>query len=171
MDELIQAFPPIIGKNPQTLILGTMPGGKSLAANQYYAHPQNQFWKLMGDIYGAGRDLPYDERLDILKARFERVELVLGQRRHGRNFRVGLGGLTAACACKEPARQLQAFRLLRPVLRLRVLSGDSSCGHRLVVGQFMTEVARQHSDGGDVKRVDADAGLGLDTGAQLQISQ
>lgn len=61
------AFPPIIGKNPHTLILGTMPGAKSLFHDQYYAHPQNQFWRLMGDIYGATPDLAYNERLKILK--------------------------------------------------------------------------------------------------------
>jgi TDG/mug DNA glycosylase family protein len=44
-----------------------MPGGKSLDLNQYYAHPQNQFWRLMGDIFGAFPDLPYDKRVDILK--------------------------------------------------------------------------------------------------------
>ena len=67
MKNLIKAFPPILGSNPHTLILGTMPGGKSLKANQYYAHPQNQFWKLMGDIYGAGLLLPYDKRVKVLK--------------------------------------------------------------------------------------------------------
>lgn len=63
----ICAFPPILGKNPHTLILGTMPGVRSLKENRYYAHPQNQFWRLMGDIYGASPDLPYDKRLTVLK--------------------------------------------------------------------------------------------------------
>lgn len=63
---IICAFPPIIGPKPHTLILGTMPGVKSLLHQQYYAHPQNQFWKFMGDIYGAGINLPYPERLQIL---------------------------------------------------------------------------------------------------------
>ena len=63
----IQSFPPIAAKDAKILILGTMPGIKSLEAQQYYAHPQNQFWKLMGDLVGAGRDLPYKERLKILK--------------------------------------------------------------------------------------------------------
>lgn len=66
-DELIEAFPPILPAKPHTLILGTMPGGKSLQANQYYAHPQNQFWKIMGDIYGAAPSLPYEQRVQILK--------------------------------------------------------------------------------------------------------
>ena len=65
--EAVCAFPPIVGREPHTLILGTMPGGKSLLHQQYYAHPQNQFWRLMGDLYGAGRDLPYDRRLIRLK--------------------------------------------------------------------------------------------------------
>jgi double-stranded uracil-DNA glycosylase len=63
----IVAFPPILPKTPHTLILGTMPGGKSLETQQYYAHPQNQFWRFMGDIYGAGLYLPYEDRLTILK--------------------------------------------------------------------------------------------------------
>ena len=42
-------------------------GRKSLEANQYYVHPQNKFWKFMGDIYSAGLSLPYEERLHVLK--------------------------------------------------------------------------------------------------------
>lgn len=67
MDVTLSAFPPIVGPNPHTLILGTMPGQKSLTLGQYYAHPQNQFWRLMGDIYGALPSLPYETRVDILK--------------------------------------------------------------------------------------------------------
>ena len=67
MSKLIVAFPPIIAPKAHTLILGTMPGVRSLEANQYYAHPQNQFWRFMGDIYGAGPSLPYDRRVQILK--------------------------------------------------------------------------------------------------------
>lgn len=69
MIELIKAFPPILPDKPHVLILGTMPGVKSLEANQYYAHPQNQFWKFMGEIYGADLSLPYNKRVQILKER------------------------------------------------------------------------------------------------------
>lgn len=65
--EVINAFPPILPKRAHTLILGSMPGGKSLELNQYYAHPQNQFWCFMGDIFGALPSLPYEERIKILK--------------------------------------------------------------------------------------------------------
>ena len=60
------AFPPIIGQSPHLLILGTMPGARSLQEGQYYAHAQNQFWRFMGDIYGALPSLPYRERTKIL---------------------------------------------------------------------------------------------------------
>ena len=43
-----------------------MPGVKSLLENQYYAHPQNQFWKIMGELFGARRELAYEERLKEL---------------------------------------------------------------------------------------------------------
>jgi double-stranded uracil-DNA glycosylase len=66
-NEVIIAFPPIMPKKAHTLILGSMPGGKSVEFNQYYAHPQNQFWRFMGDIFGAFPSLPYEERIQILK--------------------------------------------------------------------------------------------------------
>jgi hypoxanthine-DNA glycosylase len=66
-DKSITAFPPILPKRAHTLILGSMPGEKSLKLNQYYAHPQNQFWRLMGDIFGALPSLPYEVRIKILK--------------------------------------------------------------------------------------------------------
>lgn len=56
------SFPPIAQGEPHTLILGTMPGQKSLEAAQYYAHPQNQFWRYIEQIYGIDRSLPYKER-------------------------------------------------------------------------------------------------------------
>lgn len=63
----IMAFPPILPERPHTLILGTMPGGRSLEAGQYYAHPQNQFWRILGEIYGAMPQLDYEERVEILQ--------------------------------------------------------------------------------------------------------
>ena len=63
---LDECFPPITGKNPRTLILGSLPGQKSLQMQQYYAHPQNAFWKLMEELLGATSPLPYNSRVKIL---------------------------------------------------------------------------------------------------------
>jgi len=57
------SFPPISAPNTKVLILGSMPGEKSLQMNQYYAHPQNVLWRIMGDLVGAGRELDYSERV------------------------------------------------------------------------------------------------------------
>jgi TDG/mug DNA glycosylase family protein len=35
---------------------------------QYYAQPQNGFWKIMGELFGAGPSLPYPQRLERLVA-------------------------------------------------------------------------------------------------------
>lgn len=64
------SFPPVIDGRVRVLILGSLPGDRSLAERRYYAHPQNQFWRLIGDVLGADlAALPYETRLDALLAR------------------------------------------------------------------------------------------------------
>jgi len=46
-----------------------MPGALSLKEQQYYAQPRNAFWQIMGQLVGAGRDQPYESRVEILKDR------------------------------------------------------------------------------------------------------
>lgn len=62
------SFPPIAVPDTRVLVLGSMPGEKSLQMKQYYAHPQNSLWKIMGDLVGAGRELDYPQRLEKLLA-------------------------------------------------------------------------------------------------------
>jgi TDG/mug DNA glycosylase family protein len=64
-----RSFPPILGPAPRLLILGSLPGRASLAAGEYYAHPRNLFWDLLGELVGAGRDLPYAQRTALLRER------------------------------------------------------------------------------------------------------
>lgn len=61
-----EGFPPIAGPGARILILGSMPGGVSLEKQQYYAHPRNAFWPIMGALLGAGPELPYEERCRVL---------------------------------------------------------------------------------------------------------
>lgn len=67
MIEKIQSFPFSADPNARVLILGSMPGEESLKQQQYYAHPRNLFWDMMGELFGAGRELPYEERLRVLR--------------------------------------------------------------------------------------------------------
>ncbi|MDB5972943.1 MAG: mismatch-specific uracil/thymine DNA-glycosylase [Hydrocarboniphaga sp.] len=63
----VHSFAPIAGDDARVLILGSMPGRISLEHRQYYAHPRNAFWPLMNELFGAGPDLVYTERLSRLK--------------------------------------------------------------------------------------------------------
>ncbi len=64
----IQCFPPIEDANATVLILGSMPGEESLRAGQYYAHPRNAFWPIMGELVGAGLKLDYAARVRVLQS-------------------------------------------------------------------------------------------------------
>jgi TDG/mug DNA glycosylase family protein len=55
-----EGFAPIEGCDARILVLGSLPGKKSLAASEYYAHPQNAFWRIMRELYGITGD--YNER-------------------------------------------------------------------------------------------------------------
>ena len=59
----IESFPPIVSDNSRVLILGSMPGVASLRVGQYYAHPRNAFWAIMGALFGVDPSLPYQIRV------------------------------------------------------------------------------------------------------------
>ena len=65
---VITSFSPIVNQSANILILGSMPGLASLAANQYYAHPRNGFWRIMADIYGFNPASNYDSKVESLNA-------------------------------------------------------------------------------------------------------
>jgi TDG/mug DNA glycosylase family protein len=62
----IIGFAPVIGARPRVLILGSMPSVASLEKHQYYGKPQNAFWRIMGELFGAGPGLAYAERTTLL---------------------------------------------------------------------------------------------------------
>jgi TDG/mug DNA glycosylase family protein len=70
LDGLKRSFPPVTDERTRILILGSLPGEESLARQRYYAHPRNQFWRLIGAVAGMELEpLPYEERLAALLAR------------------------------------------------------------------------------------------------------
>ncbi|MEN9868167.1 MAG: 2-hydroxyacid dehydrogenase [Pseudomonadota bacterium] len=110
---------PVIDSATEILILGSFPGAASLAAQQYYAHPRNQFWPLLSVLLGEDLcALPYLERLPRLLA-----------------HRIGVWDVLGACAREgsldSAIRQAQAndFSMLRqhcPALRKIGFNGKTS---------------------------------------------
>ena len=64
--QIHRCFAPVAQPDATVLILGSLPGRKSLELQQYYAHPQNSFWKIIASVFGAASSLPYKRRLNIL---------------------------------------------------------------------------------------------------------
>ena len=59
-----KGFVPVIDAQVRVLVLGSFPSSASLAAHQYYGHPRNQFWRILGAILGEPlQSLEYPERL------------------------------------------------------------------------------------------------------------
>ena len=66
----LQGLAPVIARHSRMIVLGSFPGVASLRAQQYYGHPRNHFWPLLGAIWGLDLSLlPYAERLALLHAR------------------------------------------------------------------------------------------------------
>jgi len=116
---LLMGLAPVIAPGTRILILGSFPGAASLAAQQYYAHPRNQFWKLVGALVGEDLyALPYNERLPRLLA-----------------HRFGLWDVLAACeregsldsAIRKPAaNDFERLHKLCPQLETVGFNGQAS---------------------------------------------
>lgn len=65
----LESFAPVARRDARVLILGTLPGPESWRRQQYYAHPWNAFWRIMGELFGASPEQPYRVRLATLRAR------------------------------------------------------------------------------------------------------
>jgi hypoxanthine-DNA glycosylase len=67
MDNQIKtSFPPISANSTEILILGSLPGEKSLAMHEYYAHPQNKFWRIIAAITDSQTPVNYGDKLSLL---------------------------------------------------------------------------------------------------------
>lgn len=79
------SFAPVLQPDTRLVLLGSLPGEASLAAGQYYAHPRNQFWRLLGDVLQIDLvALPYAQRLrTLLDHRIGLWDVVHSARRSG----------------------------------------------------------------------------------------
>lgn len=67
MNNRISSFDPIINEHSKILILGSIPGVKSLEKQEYYGHPQNKFWHIIFELFQEEFTTNYELKLDILK--------------------------------------------------------------------------------------------------------
>jgi hypoxanthine-DNA glycosylase len=113
------AFPPVVDAGTRVLILGSLPGTASLAAGRYYAHRQNQFWRLVGGAIGVDlAALAYDDRLAALRvAGIGLWDVVATARRSG--------SLDAAIRDPEAA-DLAGLVATLPALRLVAFNGRTA---------------------------------------------
>ena len=67
MPDRIYSFPPVVDHDSRILILGSMPGVRSLQAQQYYAHPQNHFWRIIFTLLNEPHSADYEDKINMLK--------------------------------------------------------------------------------------------------------
>lgn len=67
---VLHGLPPVVSHATRLVVLGSFPGVASLQAGQYYAHPRNQFWPIVGTLLDEGlAGMPYAQRLAVLRRR------------------------------------------------------------------------------------------------------
>lgn len=130
------SFPPVARADARVLILGSLPGDRSLAQQRYYAHPQNQFWQLLAPIVGHDLPaLPYDDRLAaLIAARIALWDVVATARRTGSSD---------AAIRDAAANDLPALLDRLPDLRAAAFNGGSALaiGRPLVTGRSIATLA------------------------------
>jgi hypoxanthine-DNA glycosylase len=119
LSDRLQGLEPVISRQSRLVILGSFPGEASLRAQQYYGHPRNQFWPLLGAIWGIDlAGLSYPRRLVELRRRGLGLwDIYAACRREG--------SLDAAIADAE-FNDLASLRRRAPGLRLVAHNGGES---------------------------------------------
>ena len=122
-----RSFPPVVAPDTRVLVLGSLPGERSLVAQRYYAHPQNRFWHLIGGVIGVALErLDYDQRLAaLLKARVGLWDTVASAHR--------VGSLDAAI--REAAHNPLA-ELARALPQLRAVGFNGGASARIGMPQL-----------------------------------
>ena len=122
---VLQGLPPLLDDHTRLVVLGSFPGVASLRSQQYYGHPQNQFWKIMATLLSS------DAAIVLTMAYAERVQWLLNQG-------VGLWDVYAACEREgsldaniqnAQPNDLQSLRTRCPALVAIAHNGGESFKH------------------------------------------
>lgn len=158
----IHGFPPIAGTDSQWLILGSMPSVESLRNREYYAHPRNALWRILGALVGFEPNAPYDARKAAVVA-----------------HRIAIWDVLAACerpgsldsairTDSERPNDLPAFVAARP--DLRAIAANGAKAHECLRRHFpelATRALRLPSTSPAHAALDFDAKLAAWRGAAL----
>ena len=116
---MLEGLAPVVAADTRLIILGSFPGVASLAAQQYYAHPRNRFWELVGAVIGVDlRAQAYEDRLASLRANRVGVWDVIAQAERE-------GSLDSAIRGHAPNALLELAERL-PQLRAIAFNGGTS---------------------------------------------
>ncbi len=129
MASLKRSMAPVGAADARLLILGSLPGEASLAAQRYYAHPNNQFWRLLGEAIGEElASLDYEARLQCLAEREIALWDVVAEARRR-------GSLDGAIRAATP-NELADFVAAHPRLRAIAFNGRTAAAiGRRALGQ------------------------------------
>ncbi len=115
---VIRSFDPVVGKEPTTLILGSMPSVKSLEQGQYYAHQRNMFWKMLFDLMGEAYSADYSVKKELLKSHGIALwDVLQACERHG--------SLDSAIK-NEKANDFESFFAQYPSIRKIIFNGGKA---------------------------------------------
>lgn len=109
------SFPPITSPEIKILILGSIPGDRSIAENEYYGHPQNRFWRLMAELTNSEPPESYSDKKQILLQN----RIALWDVAHKANRK---GSLDSAIKNAEP-NDIEAFIARHPRLKVIGFNG------------------------------------------------
>jgi TDG/mug DNA glycosylase family protein len=118
MTERTPGLSPVTGRDPEGLILGSFPSRMSLEKGEYYGNPQNQFWKIMEQLFGIDYTLPYTVRTALLtEHRIALWDVLCSCSRDG----------SADTAIRDPVpNDIRGFLTSHPTLRCIVLNGNTA---------------------------------------------
>ena len=114
----VTGLPPVHGKLPEVVILGSFPSSQSLLKKEYYGNPRNHFWQILEVLFSLDRHLPYSVRTSrLIDHRIALWDVICTCSREG----------SADARIRNPVfNDLSGFLESYPTLRLVALNGSSA---------------------------------------------